>query len=261
MESLTLNQFIGIFVGITALLPSWLLTKKYLNSGNKDYMIFSLWFAVAFMVMIIDPLAGYTNMLFFYQMHNIGIDIVYFLLFIHAIRIRWENPPRILLAIGTGWFLLLFLLTSFWTLMVQPDATTILNVEIAHSFSSYYPLGAGLKIGESIVYGSSFRLLGDLYRIFVLALLLVIYLSVENIDHEPRAEKARWLWLIVWIFFMCHALSLLPFFVTFEVVSFFLIIAGAIITYIAVFIPEGMLITEVQQSRAREREERAGENL
>ena len=87
MEALNANHQLGKIVPKVALIPAFLLFRQYFKTKYPDYLIFAVFFLDAFVVLILDPIAGVTNILLAYQLHHISIDIAYLLLFIHASRL------------------------------------------------------------------------------------------------------------------------------------------------------------------------------
>lgn len=251
MIDLTLNQTIGLVVSLTALLPTWILTRKFLQTGVQDYLLFAFLALVSFLVMVSDPVAGITELLAVIQLHNIAIDVAYLLMFLHALKFRWNTPPKMLGLVGVGWFLLLSCLTLSWEPFTQPQSVEWFGLIIPHSFSGYYPIGAGIKFEETIIYSSAFRLIGDSYRLFVLGIVFAIYLVTPLIEDSDEYNKIKRVWLVIWLMFLVHAVLLFPWFAITELVNIFLLIAGALVTYITVKYPDAMLLTNEQILRMK----------
>ena len=249
--AITINQWIGIFVAILALIPAVILLNYYSKTHFIDYFLFGLFFLCGAVVLIADPLDGLTNILIFYQIHHISIDTGYLLLFLHAIRMRWRRTPRTLLVIGIGWYILLFIMTSSWQLMIQPAYAQVVFWYLPHTFSSYFPYGAGLKINGIIIYSTAFRYWGELYRLYAIGVLLYAYITVKPILYSEKIFLARKLWIGVWFCMLLHAISLFPWFDFTQVVDIFLFIAGLIFAFISIRIPEAILISESQLLRVK----------
>lgn len=252
MIELTLNQIIGLIVAVIGIFPSLLLFRLYFKTKMTDYFLFGSFFLAGILVLILDPLAGVMNVLILYQLHHITIDTAYLIIFIHACRMIWKKIPWAVLVLGIGYYLVLFTMTSMWQLQMQPANATVFFLTLPHSFSSYYPYGAGLKINGVLVYSTAYRYIGEFYRIFALIFLFyAYYFKTKPLlkEDDSRIQKARILWLIIWTIFLLHALSLFPWFNLFAFVSFFLIIAAILIFYIAFFLPEGLLLSSVQITR------------
>jgi hypothetical protein len=122
--------------------------------------------------------------------------------------------------------------------------------ELPHSFSAYWPLGAGLELENGvIIYSTAFRYIGELYRIFSLGLLIFAYVTFHPYDKSEEVGRGKRLWLIVWFFLLLHAISLFPWLNITEIVSIFLLIDGAVLAYILLRMPEYLIISHSQYIR------------
>ena len=230
MLEVSLNQLIGIIPGLIALIFSIMLFRYYLILRFVDYLLFGMFFFFGFIILIVDPIASVTNELVFYQIHHIAIDTAYLILILHALRTRWHILPLFFLAIGIIWYLLLFTLTLFWQIMPQPETAMVIFLDLPHSFSTYWPLGAGLELENGIIiYSTAFRYIGELYRFFSLGLLIFAYLTFKPSDKSKEVVRGKRLWLIVWFFLLLHAISLFHWLNITEIVSLFLLIDGAVL--------------------------------
>lgn len=253
MIDITINQYLGLITAIAGILPSVILIKMYYRTKITDYLLFGLFFCDGILVLIFDVIAGIENQLLFFQLHHWTIDIAYLILFIHACRMVWKKIPRIVLYTGVIYYFILFIMTLLWQVFPQPDYGQFLipGFYVYHSFSTYFPEGAGLQINGIIIYSTGFRYIGEVYRLFCLSFLLYAYYFkarpfIKSLDE--KIIKARKIWLFIWILFYLHALSLFfPF--DFSLVGFILVIAGILIFYIAIFLPEGLLLSTVQLTR------------
>ncbi|UCG04098.1 MAG: hypothetical protein JSW11_08940 [Candidatus Heimdallarchaeota archaeon] len=108
MAPIQMIQWIYLFISIFCLMPSILLIIHYLRTHIVDYLIF----AGAFVAVTINQLFS-----FFYVIDPINIlvnqivtssyIIVYLFVFIHALRVKHDTPPRLLLYIGVIWYSIL----------------------------------------------------------------------------------------------------------------------------------------------------------
>ena len=252
MEVLNTNQQLGVIVAFVALIPAILLFRQYFKTRLPDYLLFAIFFVDGSLTLILDPIAGVTNILIAYQLHHLTIDLAYLLLFIHGSRIIWKKVPRPLLVVTVVWYAALFIMTALWQPMTQPATATFFWIaNIPHTFSTYYPAGAGLTLNGVIIYSTAYRYWGELFRVYVIAILLYAYINVVPVNRTPRILRAKKIWISVWFVFLLDALTLFPILYEFnQFISLILLIAGALMTYIAVFIPEAMVISKVQAQRA-----------
>lgn len=249
MVNIDPNQLIGIMVSLLVLPPSWFMVRSYIQTGIKDFALFGVMFIDSFLLLVADPLAGITNLLFFYQLHHVAIDLVYFMMLVHALGLVRNNISKYFLGFGTIWFILLVIMTLQWTLFSQPDKVLWFGFSIPHSYSSYYPLGAGFLLGETIVYSTAFRIIGDLFRVFVVLTLIATYLKITIVEETESYKKAKRIWLCIWVLFLTHALLLFPWFALTEEINVFLLIAGGLLVYHTLRHPKAFLLTQQQVDR------------
>jgi hypothetical protein len=251
MIEISLNQQLALILAFIGIFPSIRLIELFKKTKISDYLLFGLFFLDGILVLVLDPIAGLTNILIFYQLHHITIDIAFLILFIHACRMIWKNPPKLVIFLGLGYFLLLFFLTLLWKLSLQPENAKVIFFMLPHSFSTYYPYGAGFSLNGVIIYSTSFRYLGEFFRIFSLFFLFYAYLFKVRATlkyQDDSIKKTRKIWLLIWALFLMHTITLFPWF-NFPLVSLFLVTAAILIFYITIFIPEGLLLSSVQVTR------------
>ena len=251
MIELTPDQIMGLFLAIIGIFPSILLFRMYMETKITDYLLFGLFFLDGIAVLILDPIAGIMHQLIFYQAHHICIDIAFLILFIHACRMSWKKIPNVILALGIGYFLVLFIMTLMWQIFPQKPYDTVIFFYLPHSYSSYYPNGAGLRINNVLIYSTAYRYIGEFYRFFSLGFLFyAYYFKTRPIvrEEDQKIKKARKIWLLIWGLFLLHTISLFPWF-TFSFVGISLVIAAILFLYISFFLPEGLLISNAQLTR------------
>ncbi len=252
MFALTLNQLLGLFIAFLGIFPSILLFRLYIQTKISDYFLFALFFLIGDLILIFDPLAGVTNLLLFYQLHHLTITTAFFILFIHACRMSWKRIPKIIIGIGTGYYIILVLLILLWKVQTQPTYATVLFFYLPHDFSTYFPQGAGLVINGIYIYSTGFSYIEDFYRVFSLCFLFYAYYFKTRPllkERDNKIIKARYIWLLIWTLFLFHTISLFPWFLVSDYESLFLILAALLIFYITIFLPEGLLLSSAQLTR------------
>ncbi len=260
MINLLPAQILGLVVAFLSIIPAVLLLRQFIKTKIRDYFLFFLFFIDAFVVLTLDVIAGVTKDLLLIQMHHISIDLIYVLLVIHATRIIWKNTPILVLAVTFVWFFGLMIMTLMWSITNPVHYGNWLG--IAHfpvSFSSYafadtgaIGVAAALKFGNTIIYGTQFRVFGDLFRIYAVGFLLYAYITAQPLNPTKEILKAKKIWIVVWVLLLIHAIVLFPPFgdtALATLVGLSLIVAGILITYITLFIPEAILISRVQVQR------------
>lgn len=250
-------QILGLGVAVLSIIPAFLLLRQYFKTKIRDYFLFFLFFADAFVVLTLDVIAGATRILFLIQLHHISIDFIYVVLVMHASRIIWKKTPKIILGITFVWFFSLMALTLSWQI-VNPvhsgDWLGFLNFPVSYSSYAFTIPGvaADVTFGNIIIYGTQFRIFGDLFRIYAVGLLLYAYITAQPLSPTKKILQAKKIWIVVWALLLVHATVLFPPFGETELgtlVGLSLIIAGFLITYISLFIPEAILISRVQVQR------------
>lgn len=263
MITLASAQILGLVVAFLSIIPAALLLRQFLKTKIRDYLIFCIFFLDGFVVLTLDVIAGVTKDLILIKAHHISIDLIYVILILHATRIIWKKTPVIIYAITFVWFFSLMGMTLLWTLTAPVKSGNWLGIaSFPISYSSYAfsdtgtGVAAALKVGSMIIYGTQFRIFGDAFRLWAVGLLLYAYITAQPLNPTPKILKAKKIWIIVWVMILVHAIVLFPPFggyaIFATVVGLVLIIAGILITYIALFIPEAILISRVQVQRVFE---------
>ena len=249
--AITPNQSMGLILAVIGIIPSIILLKLYFQTKIPDYLLFGLFFIDGIFVLVLDPIAGITDILIFYQLHHISIDTAFLILFIHACRMTWKKIPNKILFMGIGYYLVLFIMTLMWQKFQQPAYATVIFIYLPHSFSTYYPNGAGLMINNVIIYSTAFRYIGEFYRMFALIFLFnAYYFKTKHFlrEADPKIQRARKIWLLIWFMFLLHTISLFPWF-EIQDLGIFLVFSAILIFYISFFLPEGLLLSSVQVTR------------
>ena len=65
----------------------------YIKSKSVYFLLFALVFIFSSIVLVVDALVSLLNKLIIIKIHHIPIDIIFFILFLHSIRIRWIKHP------------------------------------------------------------------------------------------------------------------------------------------------------------------------
>lgn len=250
MESLSLIQWILLIIALLCLVPSFVLIKYYRFFKVDDYLILSGFFIATSIGIISNIVASQTNELIFYKLHYWGLNVSNFFLFVHATRIIWKKAPRPIWYLGVIWGSILVFLITFWEIMEQPESAKVLFVTIPHSTSSHYPQGAGLMTqGGVVIYSTAHRILSILYFIFTMALFLFAYYKVEPVGAYKKNVIAKRLWMTAGLLYLMYLIWVLPWFGENFLKNILVLLTIVIISYISIFLPEAVLISEVQLTR------------
>ena len=119
-----------------------------------------------------------------------------------------------------------------------------------HSYSAYFPKGAGLIYNENIIYSTGFRIIGDIFRVCAFIFNLYVYISVKPVVPKDKLNQAKKLWITATLSFLVYAIMILPWMHFIPVIPNLLNLIGLIIvTYITIKIPEGLIISHAQMLR------------
>ncbi|MHA2503665.1 MAG: hypothetical protein ACXAE3_12435 [Candidatus Kariarchaeaceae archaeon] len=241
----------SIVITAILLVPGSIELYYYFKTRLFDYLLLSgvylstIFLFVANIMIINESHGGY---LFPLKSQFIATHVTYFLMLIHVNRIRNSTKSKVLLVIGSLWFVTLMFLTLSWELTIQPDSINLLGIKLGIGYEGVHPQGASYYLGSLLLYSSSFRLLGDLFGIFVFGYMFYTYYLITPLIQYYRIIQARRLWLVaISLFLGSLFLSLPGIYVTLGALlpTILLMFAFMILTYVAVFIPEALIMSEV----------------
>ena len=193
-----------------------------------------------------------TNTLIYFQIDHVFVTIISLLFFIHSCRLIWDHIPTVIWYIGVIWFAILIFLTLFWELTEQPETAYVIFMDMPARHNTYFPKGAGLVTqGGVVIYSSAHSFLADVYRILGACLLVYAYFTVKPVNPTPKILLSRSGWRIAALLLLAWCTLTVPWFPRFTYINSLLLILQIIIAYIAIFIPETMLISHAQVLRAR----------
>ena len=199
--------------------------------------------------------ATLTDILLFYQLQHWTFFIAIFLLFTYGVRMRWFSGfgPKVIWLIGLIWVSFLCILIFFWKTMEQPNQTIVLFWEMPHGYSAYFPKGAGITTGEGIIiFSTAYYFLRIPFVIYIASTSLYVYLTTKPAYITIRTTRARMLWLFASGLFLLYHILTIPWifqYIPFNIIII-LIITICIVAYIAIFLPEGLLLSHAQFHRA-----------
>ena len=251
MASLTIIQWINITAAVLILIPAAVSYKHYYRTRIIDFLIFGLFFTMIFLTLGGNVLASLTNILFFYQLHYWAWISNTILILLHVIRMRRGLFQKIAWYIGIAWFIVLAILIAFWEVMLQPETSSFLNLVIPHIHSSYHPNGAGVMIADGfMLFSTSHRIICQLFFIYAFCVALYIYITIKPVVSTDRITLAHRLWIVAIVATIVYFVMELPWLPQIAFVNALLIVNFVLIAYIALRLPEAMIITEVQVGRA-----------
>ena len=255
MAPIQIIQWIYLFISIFCLLPSFLLIIHFIRTHVLDYIIFAGVFVGVVInqffsfFYIIDPINILVN-----QIVTSSYIVVYLFVFIHAVRVKYDRPPRLLLYIGLIWYTILQIMILFYKVVNLPETINFLFITMYNVDA--FDIGVALLIQENfVIMGQGYDFFISIFRIFTLATAVHAYLTVKMAVDDVRLKTVKILWIFVGIFTMGRPLLYLIDLITpldfiSAIRSFPDLMAVAIITIIVVRYPECVLISKSQLIRA-----------
>lgn len=250
MVSLSSIALFDIISSALFLIPAFFLLRNYRKTNLRDFLIFALIFifgAIGLVLIAIDPL-GETLLLV--QLSTFFISCTTLIIFVHALSIKWEKPPVIILLSGIMLFLLSVVPIPFYKLMVFPESGNYWFIELPHTFSGYYPNGAGIQTTDGIILaGTSYNQIWYVFLIYTLLIIIFSYFKVEPVQKTERIILAKRLWILTWSLYLMYAILGL---IGLELANLFITLSAVLLAIISIKIPESILISQVQLARASE---------
>ena len=261
MAVLTIDEWLVIIIGLISLIPSLILLKQYLKTFVVDFLLFSGVFLSVTVTCFSSIFADTTDLLIFFQLHRWALVFTFLFFFLHGSRVLWTRTPTIIWYIGIIWFAILIFLICFWEIMPQDDSAFVLFMEMPHGPNQFHPKGAGLQtLGGVIINSSSHRLLSDLYSLYTAGILGYTYIRIKPIHSTKKIVFTKRLWIIIWSLVFVYGVLGLPWVFSFfssmissfSTIRFLLILVAEVLSaFIAIIIPESMLISQTQVLRAQ----------
>ncbi|MFQ5977719.1 MAG: hypothetical protein ACE5OZ_06310 [Candidatus Heimdallarchaeota archaeon] len=248
-----------LFIGLAllGLIPTFILLRYYQRTRILDHLLFALVF-----------LTGIINQIFaiFWVISPPSVVIeqglasthalIFFWMFLHAIRLKWEHPPKIVWYSGTIWYAILQFSVLLYEKATLPDHTTIWFVTMRRMPITESAEGAGLITQDgTIIMGTGYEFLLFTFRLFVLLVFIYAYWTTEFVMEYKRLKTTRNLWILSGFLILIYAILLLGYQfyfwdVPFQVAYVFNFFALVVIAYVTLAYPEGVLLSQVQVERA-----------
>ena len=253
MVAWTITESINLIIAVLSIIPAIILYKQYRRTIVLDYLIFSLAFVTVSSTLIWTIFSTIFKLLIFYQLHHISYFLTSYFFFLHGTRLRWKRTPKLIWYIGHGWLIIAVISILFFKIAAQTEYATVLFIQMPHGYSSYYPNGAGVNLTKDVIlYSTSHNIFRVLYSLFAFFVMLYAYLTVEMAHKTPSISRSRNLWLVAIVNSIIYFTAILPWalaYIHFDV-QIILSVALVIVAYSTLRIPEGMLMSHIQITRA-----------
>ncbi len=228
--------------------------KHYRRTGVQDFLLWAGFFYTLSLARYCYALSLITNNFFFIQCYFWVLCSSWFLPFLFAIRMRWEHAPPIVWYLGVTWFGILIFLITFLEPMQEPTRAIVLFWELPRGYSEFYPDGAGIMTsGGTILFSTAHNLLHTGYMLYVVGLWVYTHLVTPLSYSSDRSILAKRLWITTGFLVIIGLVWWLPGFSLFwGLTDVLFVVAVGFVTYISIWLPEGLLLSQVQLARAVE---------
>ena len=249
-------DWVLIGIALLCLIPALIFFNYFRYTGVGDYSLYSgMWltgmityFAKAFHNLF------YPNILA-QQVGDAFSILFFFLVFIYAMRMKWEHPPRVLWYSGIIWFSFMLLIIVLYEIVLIPERGLFFLFEV-RKFSEK-EIGVGfITQGGMIVMSNGFRILSHVWRLSAMVLFIYVHLTTSFIiKMDNRVKIARNLWVSAGILACLPPLLALghhfSLWTTNEIIYNLFYLIGLInIAYVSIRYPESLLLSYVQIGRA-----------
>ncbi|MHA2248370.1 MAG: hypothetical protein ACXADY_25710 [Candidatus Hodarchaeales archaeon] len=243
-------------IALLCLIPAFLFLKYFQYTGVGDYSLYSgMWITgmITHFAKVIHNRI-YPDIIA-QQIADAFSILFFFLVFLYAMRMKWEHPPRVLWYSGIIWFSFMQLIILLYEVVFIPERGIFFIFEVIR-FGDW-EIGVGfISQGGIIIMSSGFRLLSHIWRLFVMLLFIYVNLTtpfIIKMDH--RVKVARNLWVsagliacIPPILVLGHHFSLWT--VSEVIYNTFYLLGLINIAYVSIRYPESLLLSYVQIARA-----------
>ncbi|MHA2248369.1 MAG: hypothetical protein ACXADY_25705 [Candidatus Hodarchaeales archaeon] len=258
VQSLDIIDWIIMGIALLCLIPAYLFFVYFRRTNLADFGIYTgMWLfgltlqfgkvaqKIAPTTIIIQQISDSCNIIF------------WFLVFLYAIRMKWEYPPRSLWYFGIIWFSFMQLTILMYEVVQLPNSGVVLFIEM-RKFLDFIPYDIGIGLitqNGVIIMARGFQFLAVVYRLFALLLFIFVHLTVEPAIQDSRINLAKKLWVVAAllacfrpILIIGHSLKIWT--VTSSIVNLATLAGMLMIAYVAIRYPEALLLTHVQLIRA-----------
>jgi len=194
LQAFSLQNWIELTIGIFILVPGYIYFKNYRRTGVLEFLYFGMLtiiIAVNEFTLIYRDLTGLTILT--EQVVDTCINLIILTISLHAIRVKWEHPPVVILGITLGWFLLLQSFVFFYQIIAIPDEAFHLFIDMKQLGD--FTVGAGIILGDTIIHANGYIFLVYLYGFYVSLLYLYVYGTTKPFVENVRINFARKLWM------------------------------------------------------------------
>ena len=257
MAVLGITEWLNLIFAFLALIPAIVLIIQYHRTGIQDCLLLVGAFITCSSTLTLAVIASITNILLLYQLHHWSYITLHLFFLFYACRLRWDHPPKVIQYSGVIWACILAFLIFFWEVMPQPNRAVVMLLEMPHGYSSYFPNGAGLAVNGLIIFSTAHNILRVFFSIYVFLIALYSLLTAKPFYETKKVILARRLWIVAAVILLQYCILVIPWLYVYiqgiELnIQLLIVISMSIVAYIAIMIPEGLLLSHAQIYRALE---------
>ncbi len=249
------TQYLQLSVFVLSMFPVILLFRYYRRTKILDYLLFCLVFVSVMVAQISDFRINIQSSVELAQIIDSTHAFVYLFLFIHALRMKWEEAPRVLWYLGIIWFSVIQFSIIFYEYIELTEDPTVLFTKMRtdKTIPDLYALSTQSGL---IIMGNGYRFLFISFRIYVLIIFTYAYLTISELIIYERVKQVKFLWIFASgsvtlnsLLKLGHSLFIwnLPEFIVGDILNLISFLAIAIVS---TKYPEGVLLSQVQVIRA-----------
>lgn len=257
------NQFLFFWIGI----PGFVLLYYYYKTRINEYLIWALMFIVTDIASVFDSIGAskpfsdptWEYAYLFWVLYALFEHGALLLLYIHALRVKWQEPPKFLVYLGYVIFGYVFFMSFFQEFIPLSfgNIYTFLFFKVTPLFPEFHNW-AVVTQGGIVLYDTGIFYQFD--RPLICALLIYVYFTSDTVRDLQKDKMVKYLWILS--FFLVGLSNILLMgdmlliqnwplgFQIFELIFYEAAIGFMIWPFIAIFRPEGLLLTHTQVSRA-----------
>lgn len=253
-----INPVLSVFEAISCVA----LFYFYYRTKILDYLLFGLYFFIDVVFVIAFGPFGVLNGFVSERTHsnilNYTLYIAVLLLFIHALRTKWEKPPKLLLYPVLVLFGYIFVMIAFSDVRTDVNyPVKLLGINIFNVLDDPYQ---GILVGNIVLFERD--IFWQFVRPFVYFLTAYAYLTSDYINLKAKDMWARNVWIISFIMVGITNIFIIPDLldpnysfglrnvVTLAILFLVATIGYIIPAFIALFTPQAILLPKINNLRA-----------
>ncbi|MFX1252064.1 MAG: hypothetical protein ACFFCZ_10710 [Promethearchaeota archaeon] len=262
LDVLNLAFYINLIASLVIWIPGVILLNYYRKLKDLDYLIFGLFFIFSTFDAALSTIVEVFPDLLLFNLLSLAVYINMFLLYIHVLRVKWDEPPRFLVYLGILLFGYIFIMIPFTEEVGLSGPIKFLFFDMYTLWGGNWHIYAVMTEGGVVLYDQ--QIIYQFVRPFVMFFAVYAYLTSPTISQEKENQNLKYIWSLM--FFMVGLSNIVlipdlflpnwPFGINnlLVITITFLMVLLAYIFWplIAVLFPKVLLLTHTQVARALE---------